>query len=293
MSVQVECVLDIGCRLGEGPVWDERARCLWFVDVKAPAILRHDPARGGLDRWPMPEPVGALALRRDAPSLLVSLKSGFAFFDPETGEIHPLLGPEPDAPGNRLNDGKCDARGRFWAGSMDDAERAPTGHLYRLDPDLTLTRFGAGFVVTNGPEWSLDGATLYFADSGRRRIYAYPFNMETGGLGQRDLFRALTPAEGHPDGFTLDAEGGLWNAAWGAGRLTRYLRDATVERTVQVPAPHVTSACFGGEALDVLYVTSARAGLDQAALAAAPLSGGLFAARGLGLTGLPARRFAG
>ncbi|HEX8233104.1 MAG TPA: SMP-30/gluconolactonase/LRE family protein [Caulobacteraceae bacterium] len=293
MSPVVECVLDARCLLGEGPVWDDRRRRLWFVDIKAPAIHCFDPGDGALDTWPMPERVGAVALREKSDTLLVSLKSGFAVFDPATGAIERLLDPEPHMPTNRLNDGKCDARGRFWAGTMDDEEQRPTGHLYRLDPDLTLTRFDAGFVVTNGPEWSLDGRTMYFADSGKGAIHAYGFDMETGRAQNPRLFRQLAEGEGHPDGFTLDAGGGLWNAAWGAGRLTRYLEDGTAERTLDVPAPQVTSACFGGDALDVLYVTSARVGLGEAELAAAPLSGALFAVRGLGLTGLPVRRFAG
>jgi sugar lactone lactonase YvrE len=293
MTVTVECLLDHRCRLGEGPVWDERLQRLWFVDIKAPAIHRYDPSTGALETWPTAEPVSAVALRENRGNPLVSLQTGFAFFDPATGELERLLDPEPHMPGNRLNDGKCDSRGRYWSGSMHDAESDPTGHLYRLDPDLTLTRVEAGFVVTNGPEWSLDGRTMYFADSAGAVIYAYDFDPESGTPDERREFRRLGGPDGHPDGFTLDAEGGLWNAAWGAGRLTRYLPDGTAERTVDIPATQVTSACFGGGDLDVLFVTSADVGLSDSQKASEPQAGGLFAVRGLGLRGLAARRFAG
>jgi sugar lactone lactonase YvrE len=292
MSVRVECVADLGCRLGEGPVWDEREGRLWWVDIKAPAVHRYDPSSGRVDSWAAPEPVSALALR-EAGGLLLSLKSGFAFLDPDAGEVSHLLDPEPGLPGNRLNDGACDPRGRFWAGSMDDAEQQPTGHLYRLDPDLRLTRFDASFVVTNGPAFAPDGTILYFADSPQRTIWAYPYDPERGLPGPRRLFAQLGEADGHPDGMCVDAEGCLWSAHWDGGRLTRYTPDGSVERTVLLPVPRVTKPCFGGRGLDEIYVTSARIGLDAAGLARAPLSGGLFRITGLGVRGAPAPRFAG
>lgn len=290
MSIRIECVADVGCLLGEAPLWDEREARLWFVDIKAPAVHRFDPATGGLDSWSTPEPVSALALRETG-GLLLSLKSGFAFLDPQSGGLTCLLDPEPGLPGNRLNDGACDGAGRFWAGSMDDAEVAPTGHLYRLDPDLGLARFEAGFVVTNGPAFG--EGMLYFADSPRRTIWAHDYDLDRGLPGPPRLFAQLGEADGHPDGMCVDADHCLWGAHWDAGRLTRYSPDGSVLETLALPAPRVTKPCFGGPELDELYVTSARVGLDAAALAADQLSGGLFRITGLGVRGKPAPRFAG
>ena len=288
---QIACVAAAACSLGEGPVWDE-AGYLWWVDVKAPALHRLDPASGATRRWDMPEPVGSAVLRRSG-GLVVALKQGFALFDPDTGALERLIDPEPDQPDNRLNDGKCDARGRFWAGSMHDPEAEPTGHLYRLDPDLRLTRFDMGFVVTNGPAWSLDGRTFYFTDSAGRHIHAFDFDMESGRLGARRLFAELTPEQGHPDGQCVDAEDHLWTAHWDGGCITRFRPDGSVERVIALPAPRITSCCFGGADLDTLYVTSARIGMTDAQLEAAPLAGGLFAVTGLGVRGAPSARFAG
>jgi len=292
MTHAVECVAPVGCTLGEGPVWDAAGNRLLWVDVKAPAVLALDAASGAVRRWPMPETVGSIGLR-DKGGLVGAFRHGFAFVDLETGGMTPIADPEKEVAGNRFNDGHVDRRGRFWAGTMDDAERRPTGQLYRLDPDLRVERFAAGFVVTNGIEWSVDGSRLYFVDSPARRIWAYAFDMAAGRPGERRLFADVAADAGYPDGLTVDAEDHVWSAHWDGGRVTRYRPDGTIERAIALPVPRTTSCCFGGPDLATLYVTSARVGLDEAALSAAPLSGGLFAVTGLGVRGLPAARFAG
>jgi len=291
MPIEVACVAPLECILGEGPVWDE-AGYLWWVDIKAPALHRYRAAGGEVRSWPLPEPVGALALRENG-GLILSLQSGFAFFDPDTGAVEKLFDPEPDQPQNRLNDAKCDAQGRYWAGTMHDPEQDPTGNLFRLDPDLGCERFEMGFIVTNGPAWTGDGRTFYFNDSAERRIWAYDFEMKAGKLGGRRLFAQFTPSEGHPDGQCVDSDDGLWTAHWNGGRVTRRSRDGAQDYEVRLPVPLVTSCCFGGENLDTLYVTTARVGLKPSALEDAPLSGGLFAIRGLGVHGRLMPKFAG
>jgi len=291
MPVEIACVAPLGCILGEGPVWDE-AGFVWWVDIKAPALHRYRPEGGEVRTWPLPERAGSAALRRQG-GLILGLERGFAFFDPDTGALQRLFDPEPDCPENRLNDGKCDEKGRFWVGSMHDPEQARAGHLYRLDPDLNLERFEMAFVVTNGPAWSSDGRTFYFTDSVERRIWAYDFDMEAGRLGARRLFAELDPGEGHPDGQCVDADDGLWTACWNGARVMRRRPDGAVDREIGLPVPLVTSCCFGGPGLDILFVTTARVGLKPSELEAAPLSGGLFAIRGLGVRGRSMARFAG
>jgi len=292
MKPQVRCAVDTRCILGEGPVWDPIVGQLWWIDIKAPAIHRFNPRDGTHDHWPAPDVVGALALRREG-GLLLALKSGFAFYDPDQATLTPVGDPEPHLPGNRLNDGKCDPLGRFWAGTMDDSETAASGHLYRLDADLRITRFDAGFVVANGIGWSGDGRTLYFTDSVARTIWAYDFDMSAGIPGARRLFARTPEADGYPDGLCVDAEDHVWSAHWGGSRVTRYRPDGTVAGAVVLPAPLVTSCCFGGDELDVLYVTTASVGLHEAARVAAPLSGAVFAVEGLGVSGRPMARFGG
>ncbi len=187
MAVAIDCVAPLGAVLGEGPVWDPRGGTLYWVDIKRPALHALDWPSRARRAWPMPQRIGAIGLREHG-GLIGAFKNGFASIDLATGAVTPLVDPEPNLPGNRFNDGKVDRAGRFWAGSMDDDERRPTGHLYRLDSDCTATRFEAGFVVTNGIEWSGDGRTLYVVDTMPGLIYAYDFDMAAGCPGARRVF---------------------------------------------------------------------------------------------------------
>jgi sugar lactone lactonase YvrE len=287
----VACVVSARALLGEGPVWDAGAQALWWVDIRGPAVHRYEPRTGAARQWPMPEEVGSLALRRDG-TLLLALRTGFAFFDPATGAIVGGGNPEPDQPDNRLNDGKCDRRGRFWVGSMHVSGRQPTGALYRLDPDLSWHRVAGGITVPNSLAFAPDDRTIYFADTPSREIAAYDFDPDRGALGRRRVFATVPEGAGYPDGSTVDAEGYLWSAHWDGGRLTRYAPDGRVDRVIELPVTRPTCPAFGGERLDVLYVTTASVRLDAAELARQPWAGGLLALD-VGVRGLPEPRFGG
>jgi sugar lactone lactonase YvrE len=290
--MKVECIADTRCILGEGPLWDEKTRCLYWVDIKAPAVWRLDTGTGETKSWIMPYRVGAIALRKTG-GLVAAMKPGFAWIDLDKGDVDVFARPERSLPDNRFNDGACDAKGRFWAGSMDDMETTPTGDLYRLDPDGQVKRYQAGFVITNGIRWTADGRKLYFVDSAARTIWEHAFDLEKGLPGPRRVFARLTEEDGWPDGLCVDAENHVWGAHWGAGRITRYRPDGTIERTIPFLAPNVTSCCFGGPDFETLFVTTARIGLSEGQLALNPLSGGLFAVTDLGIRGFAANRFAG
>jgi L-arabinonolactonase len=285
------CVLDARARLGEGPVWDARERVLYWVDIRAPALHRFDPATGATHTWPMPEAIGAAALR-EAGGALVALRSGLHRLDLETGALDLLCAPEPDRPDNRLNDGRCDRRGRFWVGSMNDRSRVPTGALYRADVDGRCHRMLGGITVPNSLAWSPDGAVMYFADTPTRTIWAFDFDPEAGVPSRRRVFATVPDGAGYPDGATVDADGFLWSAHWDGWQVTRYAPDGRPDRIVSLPVQRPTSCAFGGEGLDVLYVTSAATGLTPAELARGPLAGGLFALE-TGVRGLPEPRFGG
>ena len=204
---------------------------------------------------------------------MVSLARGFHFLDFRSGEVELIVDPEPDKPANRLNDGKVDRQGRFYAGSMDTQEAGPNGALYRLDPDLSLHRLDTGIVVSNGPCWSPDGRTFYFADTWSGEIWAYDCDPASGAISNRRTFtRVDMSGGGAADGSTVDAEGYLWNAQVYDGKLVRYAPDGSVDRVIEMPVKKVTSVMFGGPELDVLYVTSMAA-------AAAALSAGRRGAR--------------
>jgi sugar lactone lactonase YvrE len=258
--------------LGESPVWSPAENALYWVDIKTPRLFRYDVVGNTTRVAPMPEPVGAVALR-DGGGLIAALRSGFALVDAHGVAAPVFLSPETGLPNNRFNDGKCDRNGRFWAASMNEGDGKPTGHLYRLSGLKDCARMDSGFVIGNGLGWSPDSRTFYFTDSVARRIYAYDFTLETGAIANRRVFAAIPDDAGFPDGLCVDAAGHVWSAHWDGWRVTRYASDGRIVDVLRMPVPRPTSCAFGGPALDLLYVTSARMDLDAATLAKAPWSG--------------------
>jgi sugar lactone lactonase YvrE len=302
--MRIECVLECANHLGEGPVWDVEEGRLYWVDgtgrrVGKPAIWRLDPRTGKVDHWTLDRDVGALALRRGGGAVL-ALDDGFYFFDFESGRLELIQQVDAEQPRTRLNDGKCDRRGRFFAGGMDDREELAICALWRLDPDLRVTRVDDGIICSNGPCWSPDDRTFYFADTFQGEIWGYDYDIAAGQPTNRRRFASFRDDRGVADGSTVDAEGHLWNAQLISGDLVRYAPDGSVERRIGMPVRNITSVMFGGDRLDEIYVTSmARvkhpAAHDRFAREARPqfLAGGLFRITGLNIRGLPEPRFAG
>lgn len=289
-SDDLELVLDAGAELGEGPVWDDRASVLWWVDIKGERVHRFDPADGSDVGWDVGGQVGSLALREREPGVVLAMPGGFSILDTETGAVTERLPIEADLPGNRMNDGLCDARGRFWAGTMATGpSREPAGSLYRLDPDWTATRVLDGIRTSNGIDWSNDGRTMYFADTPTQRIDAFDVDPEAGTLSNRRTVLTIPREEGGPDGMILDAEDHLWIALWGGDQLRRYTPDGEPDTIVHVPAHRVTKCAFGGLDLQDIYITCAWLGDERERY---PKAGGVFRCR-TGVRGRPTTRFAG
>jgi sugar lactone lactonase YvrE len=304
MAIRIECVQECRNHLGEGPVWDVDEGALYWVDgtgrrVGNPSIWRWNPRTGKVDTWSLEHDVGALALRQDGGAVL-ALDDGFYFFDFEHAQLELIQPIEADQPRTRLNDGKCDRRGRFFAGGMDDKEELKICGLWRLDRDLRATQVDEGIICTNGPCWSPDDKTFYLADTFQGEYWAYDYDLESGRLSNKRVFASFENDPGVADGSTVDAEGCLWNAQLISGDLVRYTPDGRVERRIGMPVRNITSVMFGGDKLDELFVTSmARvkhpAVHDRFAKEVAPqfLAGSLFRITGLGIRGLPEPRFAG
>jgi len=261
------------CHVGENPLYDEARDWLFWIDVReTPAIHAITLSTGAEATWPMREDIGSIALASDD-RLLVALRSGFAFFDCGSGSLTPVVDPEPGLPHNRLNDGKCDAAGRYWCGSMNPESGTADGSLYVLDRDLRCRKVLGDLVTPNGIAWSDDGATMYLADTRRGHIYAFAFDTASATLGERRIFADLCAMPGGPDGATLDAEGYLWSAQFDGGCLVRYAPDGTMDRVVRLPVTKPTSCGFGGPGYRKLYVTTATRGLSDDDLGAEPLAG--------------------
>ncbi|MEM1075032.1 MAG: SMP-30/gluconolactonase/LRE family protein [Pseudomonadota bacterium] len=300
----VECLLTVSNHLGEGPIWDVDEQCLYWVDstgrrVGKDAIWRLNPATGEVTSWRLESDIGAMALRNKGGAVL-ALSDGFYGFDFDSGTVDLITKVNDDPKRARLNDGKCDRRGRFFAGGMDDKEELGICGLWRLDPDHSLTKVDSGIICSNGPCWSPDNKIFYFADTFKNEIWAYDYDIGSGSVSNRRVFASTAGDVGFADGSTVDAEGCLWNAQVISGDLIRYAPDGQVDRKISMPVKNITSVMFGGPDLDDIYVTSmARvshpATHDNFALEAKPqfAAGALFRIRGLGIRGIAEPRFAG
>jgi sugar lactone lactonase YvrE len=287
--LHADVVLDVGATLGEGPVWDhETSRLLW-VDITRKLVHTFDPATGADETVDVGSPVGAVASRAGG-GWVLALADGFAVTDPGSTVVRLVSPVDAEDPTIRFNDGKVDPAGRFWAGTMAYDGTPGAGTLYRLNPDHEVSVALEGVTISNGLGWSPDRRTMYFIDTPTARVDAFDYDADTGAITDRRLVVDIDA--GAPDGMTVDAEGGLWVALWDGWAVRRYLPDSRLDRVIEVPAQRVTSCTFGGEALDTLYITSARSGLEPSAFEEQPHAGALFAVNP-GVRGIEPSRFAG
>jgi D-xylonolactonase len=284
--MKAEAVWPGGAILGEGPTWSARERAVYWVDVKGKALHRHSLAGEERRSWTMPDMIGWVVERRDRPGFIAGMRTGFAELTLDPLTILPIGEPEPHLPGNRFNDGKADAAGRIWAGTMDNAEKEASGAFYRLDQDLRWTCVDQGYLVPNGPTFSSNGRALFHVDSALRTIYRFDLD-EAGELSGKRVHIRFEKQWGYPDGLTTDADGCLWIACWGGAQVARFDPDGRLMRHIPMPVAQPTSCVFAGENLDRMFVTSAAIGTSGD-----PLAGALFEIDPE-VRGLPINSFAG
>ena len=279
------------CDLGEGSLWDERQQVLYWIDIAQNKVFRFDPRNNSNLAFDVGENVGTVVVTLND-KLLVALRSGFAWLDPDTGRVTRIADPEADKPHTRFNDGKCDPRGRFWAGTMVENSQAGDAALYCLDTDLSVTLKLSGVSCSNGLVWSRDSRRLFYIDTPTLQIQCFNYDPETAALDARRIVAELPPNTGAPDGMAIDDQDGLWVALFGGSRVVRIdSNTGKVNFEVAVPAPNATSCALGGAGLDELFITTARVGLDEASRRKHPLAGSLFSIK-VPYKGVPARRFA-
>jgi sugar lactone lactonase YvrE len=270
-------------------VWDVTTQTLFWIDILEKAVYRLDPSTGKTERWSVPNIIGSMAISLDG-NAIVALANGVHTLNLATGECR-MLATSPDLNEQvQLADGKVDRRGRFIVGSSDRGMKEARGKLYALDPGATALRIiDTDIYLANGPCWSPDDRTFYHADSIRKIIYAYDYDIERGTLSNRRPFASTAELGGIPDGATVDAEGHVWSAICEGGKLVRFRPDGSIERMVTMPLKLPGSVMFGGAGLDLLYVPT----LSPAFLGrpADPLDGSTFVIEGLGIRGLPEPRF--
>ena len=286
---QVICIADVKATLGEGPVWVTRERALYWVDINGRKIVRCT-GDGNVTSWATPMKVGSIWPRTRG-GFVAGTEEGLAVVDEPFDRFNVFANPETPLPENRFNDGKTDRRGRVWAGTMDNRERAVSGTLYRVDPDLALTKIDEGYRVTNGPAFSPDGRAMYHNDSARQVTYVFDLD-DAGNAANRREFLRFGEGEGYPDGMTVDAEGCLWIAFWDGWCVRRFSPEGDRLSELTMPTGRPTSCAFGGDELKTLFITSARRDLQGTELDRQPLAGGLFAAD-VGIEGIAELPFAG
>jgi L-arabinonolactonase len=285
MSSQAEIVVDGKNELGEGVVWSSAHGEVQWTDIFGRRFWTYSPSDGAARSVALPDRLACFA-PLGGTSLLAGFAGGLEVFDLKSGARRPIAAIEPDRPTTRVNDGKLDRRGRLVFGTMDEAPSGarPIGQVYAYEGGTSPRALVSGVRIANSIAFSPDGRRMYFADTPTKIIRCYDYDLDSGDLSGERTF-ATVEGPGFPDGSTVDADGCLWNAEWGGGRVVRYTPDGRVDRAVALPCSQVTCCAFGGARLDRLYVTTARIGLDAAALAREPHAGALFVIDA-GVTGL-------
>jgi len=285
-------LLDARAQLGECPVWCERMSSLYWVDILSATLSRWKPADGSVQVWTLPEPVCSFALCQNMSQLLMGLASGLAIYDLERGALTRLMSVEVDELTSRINDGRCDRQGRFVFGMYNQAELA-ISYFYRLDAELRLEKLPLPAVgVANAICFSPDGSKMYFTDSPTRMVWQVDY-YASGQLGIPQVFVKL-PSEDNSvaDGAAVDIDGGVWIAHWAGQALVRYSAEGQETHRIELSVTHPTCPAFGGAQFDQIFVTSARTGLDDAALARQPHAGGILTMPS-DRRGIPEPRFSG
>ncbi|WP_449536340.1 SMP-30/gluconolactonase/LRE family protein [Ferdinandcohnia sp. Marseille-Q9671] len=292
MVGELELVLDAKATLGEGPCWDSRKQLLYWVDVLEKKINIFNPVTNLNREIQLDQYVGAI-VPRNLDEAVVVLENGFYFLHYSTEEVTLIDEPESHMKNNRFNDGKCDAYGRFWAGTMDKSYVEGQGALYCLDKDRNVHKKVTNVGLSNGIAWSPDNKFMYYIDTLTKKVCCFHFTIETGEIGNPIDIINFPEDEGLPDGMTIDEEGMLWIAHWGGSKVSRWNpKTGKQVGSVEVPALNVTSCVFGGKDLTELYITTARSDLSEEQLTKYPYSGGLFRIE-MDIKGSPSYSFRG
>lgn len=289
-----ELIVDARCELGEGPVWDVARAALWWTDIDGRAIWRFDPVARSTKTFAPPDRVGFLAVAADGRLLLGAAKALYmAEVDGDTLAAAKLVDLERDLSTTRANDGRTDRAGHVVFGTLDEQHpRTPIGSFYQYSSAHGLRRLDLpGCRVANSICFSPDGRTMYFTDTPTRVIRCGDYDAVAATVTNVRDFATLGPDEGHPDGSIVDADGCLWNAAWGGAVVRRFTPDGRLDRVLSVPAKNATCPAFGDTDLGTLYVTSSRQQHTPGELARAPHAGGVFAIRVPGIRGVPDTAF--
>ncbi len=272
----MKLLIDAKATLGEGPIWDYDKKVLYWIDIMEKEIFKYEPESETTQKVKLDQYIGSMALRENG-GFILALQNGLHFYDWDSALLEKLTDPESHLVDNRFNDGKCDAAGRFWAGTMHLKGEAKKGALYVVDENISVSKQIENVSISNGLAWSPDNRFMYFIDTPTRQVVQYKYDIRTGKIEQPQVVVTFSDNVGFPDGMTIDQEGMLWIAHWGGSGISRW-NPLTGKQLdfIPVPAVNVTSCTFGGNDLNNIYITTARTDTSEKQLEKYPHAGGIF-----------------
>jgi len=277
--MEPELIADYACVCGEGPLWHPKEERLYWVDIPKGRLFRYSPASGQHEKCWEGDPIGGFTVQQDGALLLFMAKGAVRIW--REGGLTTVLEEIPDERETRFNDVIADPAGRVFCGTMPAPNRP--GRLYRLDTNGRLTKLLDGIGCSNGMGFTPDRKRMYYTDTRAHTIYLFDYEKKTGALANQRPFVQSLPAEGGPDGMTVDAEGCVWSARWDGSMLVRFSASGKELLRVPFPAKKVSSVIFGGKDYDEVYVTTAGGDHKDTD---GPLAGGLFRLKP-GVKGVP------
>jgi sugar lactone lactonase YvrE len=285
-NIKAEIILDAKARLGEGSFWNPQQKKLWWVDIEGKAFHIFNPDSGKDMKFDLGERIGTVVPDHKE-GVIVALQNGIFRFEPDSEKLQLITNPIKNKDNLRFNDGKCDPSGRFWVGTMDLDENESIASLYKIDHDGSVQEMLTDVTISNGIVWTSDKKTMYYIDTPTLKVKAFDYDDASGNITNPRTAVEIPEEAGNPDGMAIDSEDKLWIAHWGGFCVARWDPETgSMMQKIEVPAPQVTSCSFGGNDLDILYITTAREGMSEENLNKFPLSGGIFSARP-GINGLP------
>lgn len=268
----------INAKLGEGAFWDHQNHKLYWVDIEGKTLHIYDPAKRSNITFPTPSRIGTVVPMLDNEAI-IALEDGIYKINTISGDIELLSDVESKISENRFNDGKCDPNGNLWVGSMHLEQSAPKANLYKINKYGEATKMLDSITISNGIVWSSDQKTMYYIDTPTGNIRAFDFDMDDSTISNERIAVEVSESLGYPDGMAIDEEDMLWVGMWNGNSVARFNpQTGKLISKIEVPAHNVTSCAFGGENLDILYITTASIDMTDEEKEKFPLAGSLFKA---------------
>lgn len=270
----IELIKNSQSILAEGPVFNEEKNSLYWTDIKDKKIYEYKLETEEIKKYQFDKKIGTFAFSSKH-QIIAACEDGFYFLNLENLNMEFILNPKEEIATNRFNDGKCDDKGRFLAGSMDDEEKYETGYLYSYDGKI-VKKLESNLKISNGLGWNNANTKFYLTDSPKREIYEYDYDIKSGKISNKKIFAKIEPKDGYPDGLTLDEQDNIYSCHWDGFKITKYSPKGEILEQYKLPVPNVSSCCFGGKDYKTLFITTAKKGLTKDELEKYPLSGHIF-----------------